>query len=62
MQLGIGALPQQEVGQPLFAAGADHEVDVAQPGLAGDERGKIFAAEMDDFSLEFLNIAERNFT
>jgi len=23
---------------------------------------KQFAAEMDDFSLEFLNIAERNFT
>jgi biopolymer transport protein TolQ len=23
---------------------------------------KAFAAEMDDFSLEFLNIAERNFT
>jgi biopolymer transport protein TolQ len=25
-------------------------------------RVKLFAAEMDDFSLEFLNIAERNFT
>ena len=25
-------------------------------------RVKRFAAEMDDFSLEFLNIAERNFT
>ena len=25
-------------------------------------RVKHFAAEMDDFSLEFLNIAERNFT
>jgi biopolymer transport protein TolQ len=25
-------------------------------------RMKLFAAEMDDFSLEFLNIAERNFT
>jgi biopolymer transport protein TolQ len=25
-------------------------------------RMKVFAAEMDDFSLEFLNIAERNFT
>jgi len=25
-------------------------------------RVKIFASEMDDFSLEFLNIAERNFT
>jgi len=23
---------------------------------------KHFAADMDDFSLEFLNIAERNFT
>ena len=25
-------------------------------------RVKYFAGEMDDFSLEFLNIAERNFT
>ena len=37
MQFGIGAFPEQEVGQPLLAAGADDEVDVAQPGLAGDE-------------------------
>src|SRR5262245_30298761 len=28
IQLGIGRLPQQEVGQPLFAAGADEEIDV----------------------------------
>ena len=26
------------------------------------QRVKLFATEMDDFSLEFLNIAERNFT
>jgi biopolymer transport protein TolQ len=26
------------------------------------QRVKLFAAEMDDFALEFLNIAERNFT
>ena len=26
------------------------------------ERVKLFASEMDDFSMEFLNIAERNFT
>src|ERR1043166_7359436 len=25
-------------------------------------RVKIFASEMDDFAMEFLNIAERNFT
>jgi len=25
-------------------------------------RVKLFASEMDDFSMEFLNIAERNFT
>jgi biopolymer transport protein TolQ len=25
-------------------------------------RVKLFAAEMDDFAMEFLNIAERNFT
>ena len=26
------------------------------------QRVKLFASEMDDFALEFLNIAERNFT
>jgi len=26
------------------------------------QRVKEFAAQMDDFSLEFLNICERNFT
>ena len=26
------------------------------------KRVKVLASEMDDFSLEFLNIAERNFT
>jgi biopolymer transport protein TolQ len=26
------------------------------------ERAKLFASEMDDFSMEFLNIVERNFT
>src|SRR5258706_1061351 len=37
MQLGVGAFPQQEVGQPLLAAGADHEIDVAKPYFAGDQ-------------------------
>ena len=27
-QLGVGALPEQEVGEPLLAAGADQQVDV----------------------------------
>jgi biopolymer transport protein TolQ len=26
------------------------------------QRTKVFASGMDDFSMEFLNIAERNFT
>jgi biopolymer transport protein TolQ len=26
------------------------------------QRSKLFASEMDDFAMEFLNIAERNFT
>ncbi len=26
------------------------------------QRTKLFASEMDDFAMEFLNIAERNFT
>ena len=30
-ELGVGALPQQEVGQPLLAAGADEEIDRRVP-------------------------------
>jgi hypothetical protein len=40
MQFGVGALPQQEIGQPFFAAGADDEVDVAKVAFAGDELPK----------------------
>ena len=29
VELGIGALPQQEIGQALLAAGADEQIDVA---------------------------------
>src|SRR5665213_2053000 len=35
-QLGIGRLPEQEVGQPLFAAGADDQV--GRQGLRGGQR------------------------
>ena len=41
MQFGVSALPKQEVGQPLLAAGADDEIDVAKPGFAGDQRAKL---------------------
>ena len=30
-ELGVGALPQQEIREPLFASRADEEVDVAAP-------------------------------
>src|SRR5262245_55058275 len=33
-ELGVGALPEQEVGEPFFAAGANEEVDVG--GLGGN--------------------------
>ena len=29
VELGIGALPQQEIGQALLAASADEQIDVA---------------------------------
>src|SRR5215467_15805595 len=32
-ELGVGAFPEQEVGQPLLAAGADQEIDVRNWGL-----------------------------
>ena len=46
VQLGIGAFPEQEIGQPLLAAGADDEVDVAQVWFAGDQLGEVLAGEM----------------
>src|SRR5258706_1041239 len=45
-QFCVCVLPKQEFGQPLLAAGPDHEVDVAEPGFAGDELGKYLAGEM----------------
>ena len=32
VQLGVGALPEQEVGQTQLAAGADDEIGVRLPG------------------------------
>jgi hypothetical protein len=45
VELGIGALPEQEVGEPPLPAGADEKVDV--PGLAsvndtGQRLGEVF--------------------
>ena len=31
VKLGVGRLPQQEVTQPLFSAGADQQIDVGVP-------------------------------
>src|SRR5690606_21655701 len=31
-QLGVSALPEQKIAEPLLAAGADHEVDVGHAG------------------------------
>ena len=48
MQLGIGAFPEQEIGEPLLAAGADDQIDIAQAGFACDELGKLFARRPRD--------------
>ena len=45
VQLGIGAFPEQEVRQPLFTAGADDEIDVAQAGFAGNQVREGLAGE-----------------
>jgi hypothetical protein len=44
----IGRLPQQEIGKPLLAAGADHQIRIGYPGgvdMAGEgrfrDRGRI---------------------
>ena len=47
MQFGVGALPQQEVGQPLLAAGADEEIDVAECRRSPvTSRAKLVAREL----------------
>ena len=68
-QIGVtGSTNLQAVGTPIAEA-----LIATAAGLAAaipavlfynylTQRVKIFASEMDDFSMEFLNIAERNFT
>src|SRR3979411_1604962 len=44
-ELAVGGLPQQEIGKPLLAAGADDEVRVGQVGrieIAGNELRRDF--------------------
>ena len=45
MQFGVSALPKQEVGQSLLAAGPDDEIDVAKVGFAGDQPREAGARE-----------------
>jgi biopolymer transport protein TolQ len=68
-QIGItGSTSLQSVGGPIAealvatAAGLAAAIPavVFYNLLAG--RVKLFASEMDDFAMEFLNICERNFT
>jgi biopolymer transport protein TolQ len=68
-QIGVtGSTNLQAVGTPIAEA-----LVATAAGLAAaipavlfynylTSRTKLFASEMDDFSMEFLNIAERNFT
>jgi biopolymer transport protein TolQ len=68
-QIGItGSTSLQAVGTPIAEA-----LIATAAGLAAaipavlfynylSQRVKVFASEMDDFAMEFLNISERNFT
>jgi biopolymer transport protein TolQ len=68
-QIGVtGSTSLQAVGTPIAEA-----LVVTAAGLAAaipavmfynylSQRVKLFASEMDDFAMEFLNICERNFT
>jgi biopolymer transport protein TolQ len=44
------------------AAGLAAAIPAVMAYNALTHRVKLFASEMDDFAMEFLNIAERNFT
>ena len=48
VEFGVGAFPQQEVGQPLLAAGPDDEVHVAKFGFACDKLRKCLSGEIAD--------------
>src|SRR5438046_2390042 len=45
VKFGVSALPKKEIGQALFAAGPDDEIDVPESGFAGDEPRKAGARE-----------------
>jgi biopolymer transport protein TolQ len=68
---GIGQTGSTNLG--VVAPGISEALIATAAGLAAaipavlfynylTQRVKIFASEMDDFAMEFLNIAERNFT
>ena len=59
--LGVVALP---IAEALIATAAGLAAAIPAVYFYNDltHRVKLFTAEMEDFSLEFLNIAERNFT
>src|SRR5258705_4261457 len=68
-QIGVtGSTNLQAVGTPIAealiatAAGLATAIPAVLFYNYLTQRVKIFASEMDDFSMEFLNIAERNFT
>ena len=69
--MGIGQTGSTNLG--VVAPGIAEALITTAAGLAAaipavlfynhlTQRSKVFASEMDDFSMEFLNIAERNFT
>ena len=36
-ELGVGAFPEEKIGQPLFAAGADEEIDLGAGALPREQ-------------------------
>ena len=46
VELGVGAFPQQEVRQPLLAAGADQQVDVEWRVTAGEQPSDTLARQV----------------
>ena len=58
-QFRIGALPEQEVGEAVFAAGADDEVGIRQPG--GIERpAERFLLQLEDRAEVLELLVERD--
>ena len=47
VEFGVGAFPQEEIAEALFAAGANEEIDVGHGGGAASVAGEVLREAVD---------------